>query len=45
MKQGTGSTSGNFVLPGGPDSRQRSRERPAESQVQSISVLSSDAFG
>lgn len=44
LKQGAGSSSGNFAAPGG-ESRQQSVERLAESQVQSISVLSSDAFG
>ena len=45
LKQGTGSASGNFAPPSGAESRQHSVEQLAESQVQSISVLSSDAFG
>ena len=45
MKQGAGSSSGNVAPPGGPDSRQQSVERLAGSQAESMSVLSSDAFG
>ena len=45
MKQGAATSSGNFAAPGGPESRQQSVERLVESQVQSISILSSDAFG